>query len=88
MTVGVDGPIVCSRCRVPIEASASFGCEPVVRCPVCGQTDTLDSARREACQHTAQALLSRMLGRPTDKPESSFRFVEGRAGYTRHGALI
>ena len=87
MALGQDGPILCGRCGVPVEASGSFGREPVVRCPVCGQTDTLDGARREACQHTAHALLSRILGRPTDKPQSSYRFVEGRAGPIGHGAL-
>ncbi len=70
--------ILCGRCRVAVEVSTASGCETSVRCPQCGESDTLEDARREAAQHTAHELLSTMLRnlRPGG-PELYFRFVEG-----------
>jgi hypothetical protein len=73
--------ILCGCCKAPVVVSVSCGREPKVCCPVCGQSDTLENARREAAQHTAHRLLSSMLSglRTKDQPELSFRFVEGGA---------
>jgi hypothetical protein len=77
--------IMCGRCRVAVEVSASSACETRVCCPSCGESDTLEEARREAGQHTAHRLLSVMLRglRTDDRPELYFRFVEG--GESRAG---
>jgi len=74
-------PILCGRCRVPVEISASSGDDKddiKVCCPTCGQSDTLEHARREASQHTAHKLLSNMLSgmRTNGQPELHFHFVE------------
>ncbi len=71
--------ILCGRCRLPVEFSAASGRDTTVCCPTCGQSDTLEEARREAAQHTAHRLLSSMLSglRAKDQPELYFRFVEG-----------
>ena len=69
-------PILCGRCRIPVERSTETTRLTTVCCPNCGQTDTLEDARREAAQHTAHKLLSAML-RTNDQPELYFRFVEG-----------
>lgn len=67
--------ILCGRCRTEVHLELASGIETVVRCPVCGETDTLDAARREASQHTAYAFLQRAL-RPlkTGAPEVRYRF--------------
>ena len=72
-------PILCGRCKIPVDVSA--GRERRVCCPACGQTDTLEEARREAGQHTAHTLLWRMLQGvlKKDQQEPSFRFVEGES---------
>ena len=79
--MGFEEPqlILCGRCRIAVEVSPASGGETKVCCPICGQTDTLDDARREAAQHTAHKLLSGMLRdvRTNDQPELYFRFVEG-----------
>ncbi|HZZ60333.1 MAG TPA: hypothetical protein VFE63_04050 [Roseiarcus sp.] len=70
--------ILCGRCRRPVELSAPSGQATIVSCPTCGQSDTLEEARREAAQHTAHRVLSAMLSglRAKDQPELYFRFVE------------
>ena len=72
-------PLLCGRCKVPVDVSAASGREETVCCRICGRSDTLEYARREAAQHTAHKLLSRMLSglRAKDQPELYFRFVEG-----------
>ena len=67
-------PILCGRCRVPVEISASSGWETKVHCPTCGHSETLKEARREASQHAAHILLSDMLRGLTtnDRPEPFF----------------
>lgn len=79
MDVNEPQRILCGRCRVPVQISAPSGYETNVCCPICGQSDTLEQARREASQHTAHILLSNMLGglRTNDRPELFFHFVEG-----------
>ncbi len=87
-------PPLCGRCKVDVVLS-----DDMVRCPRCGQTDTLDDACREAAQHTAHKILSAVLrdSRTNDRPELYFRFVESgdvepwltatpRRGVTRGGA--
>jgi len=65
--------------RFPSTFRPASGREETVCCRICGQNDTLEDARREAAQHTAHKLLSRMLSglRTKDQPELYFRFVEG-----------
>ena len=72
-------PILCGRCRRPVEVSAPAGRATIVCCPTCGQSDTLEEARREAAQHAAHRILWTMLSglRAKDQPELYFRFVEG-----------
>jgi uncharacterized paraquat-inducible protein A len=71
-------PILCGRCGIAVQVTASSRGEERVSCPRCGETDTLDDARREASRHTAHRVLSAMLsGMGTDRPELAFRFVEG-----------
>ena len=80
--------ILCGRCRVAVTSSTA-GLAIFVFCPVCGESDTLENARREAGQHTAHQLLQLMLRAPIKKgPMLHFRFVEesgdqGRATYRR-----
>jgi hypothetical protein len=76
MPFGEAQQILCGRCKVPIGVSDSSSWEPTVTCPICGQSGTLEEARREAGQHAAHRLLSRMLD-VLDRPELSFRFIEG-----------
>jgi hypothetical protein len=72
-------PILCGRCRVPVEILTSSGRETKVHCPTCGHSETLEEARREASQHAAHMVLSNMLSglRTNDRPELFFHFVEG-----------
>lgn len=79
MDFNEDRRILCGRCRIPVQIAASSDCETQVRCPICGHSDSLEEARREASQHTAHILLSSMLrGLGTsDRPELFFHFVEG-----------
>jgi len=72
------GPILCGRCGVVVEIMARSDGETRVCCPICGETDTLADARREASRHTAHEVLSAMLrGIRGDGPDVAFRFVEG-----------
>jgi hypothetical protein len=83
-------PILCGRCRVPVEISAPSGWETKVHCPTCGQSETLEEARREASKHTAHVLLSNMLRglRTNDRPELFFHFVEGGDSRPGRRALV
>ena len=65
--------ILCGRCRTLVEVLS--GTETIVRCPSCGENDTLEAARREASRHTAYAFLQRAL-RPikAGAPEVRYRF--------------
>jgi hypothetical protein len=73
-----EEPILCGRCRTVVQFETVSGIETIVRCPVCGESDTLEAARREASQHMAYAFLQRML-RPikTDEPQVRYRFHAG-----------
>jgi len=73
-----DELIVCGRCRTVVQVEALSGGETVVRCPACGESDTLEAARREASQHTAYAFLQQAL-RPlkAGAPEVRYRFHAG-----------
>ena len=68
--------VLCGRCKVPVSFSTSREPETTVRCPICGESDTLQNAAREAGQHSAYKILSYMLNRPANKPELFFRFTE------------
>jgi hypothetical protein len=70
--------ILCGRCKTPVEIEAVRPIEEIVRCPVCGETDSIEAARREASQHTAYRLLRRALG-PLNAgaPEVRYRFHAG-----------
>ena len=71
-----DERILCGRCRAAVvRCEAVSEVETIVRCPVCGESDTLEAARREASRHTAYAFLQRAL-RPikAGAPEVSYRF--------------
>ena len=68
--------IFCGRCNVPIDVLSSSNPDPIIRCPVCGESESLEEARTEAGRHSAHMLLSHML----DLKERSrlfFRFVWG-----------
>jgi hypothetical protein len=68
--------ILCGKCRVQVE-KFHVGFESMVRCPKCGETDTLRIARREAGEHTAHQLLQRILAHLLDsKPSRASRFIE------------
>ena len=70
--------LLCGRCRVPVALDQS-GAEIIVRCPECGESDTLEAARREAGQHSAHKLIQRALYRDPieqQQPELAFRFIE------------
>ena len=76
-----DKSLLCGRCHVGLEVSANAYDDRIVRCPMCGETDTLSNALREAGQHVAHKLLSGMLrgafsGLATKQPALHFRFVE------------
>ena len=67
--------IVCGRCRKPVQFETVRGIETIVRCPICGESDTLDAARREASEHTAHVFLQRALGPiKAGAPEVRYRF--------------
>ena len=67
--------ILCGRCRTAVVCEAVSEGEAIVRCPICGESDTLVAARREASRHTAYAFLQRAL-KPikAGAPEVSYRF--------------
>jgi len=68
--------LFCGRCRVAV-TSSNAGLAIFVCCPVCGESDTLENARREAEQHTAHLLLQLVLRAPIGKgPALHFRFIE------------
>lgn len=73
-----DECILCGRCRTPVHVEALSGIQTIVRCPGCGEHDTLEAARREASQHTAYAFLQQAL-RPlkAGAPEVRYRFHAG-----------
>ena len=68
--------VLCGRCKVPVSLSTSREPETTVRCLICGESDTLQNAAREAGQHSAYKVLSHILRRPNDKRELYFRFTE------------
>jgi hypothetical protein len=68
--------LLCGRCGVAVTSSIE-GPTIFVCCPVCGESDTLENARREAGRHTAHQLLQLMLRAHLGKgPALHFRFVE------------
>jgi NMD protein affecting ribosome stability and mRNA decay len=68
--------LLCGRCRVVVTSSIE-GPVRFVCCPVCGESDTAENARREAGRHTAHQLLQLMLRAHLRKgPALHFRFVE------------
>ena len=82
MPVEAAKRLLCGRCRVRLDISA-YGLDgPMVRCPTCGESDTVENALREAGQHVAHTLLSSMLrgavsgsSMPARAP-LHFRFIE------------
>lgn len=83
--MGEPKSLLCGRCSVRLNVSADAHGDAIVCCPACGERDTLKNARREAGQHLAHRLLSRMLrGRDSElspreaeqRPGLHFRFVE------------
>jgi uncharacterized Zn finger protein (UPF0148 family) len=78
------GAVLCGKCLTPVDVHPSGG-EATVRCPICGENETLQVAQREARQHTAYRLIQRALtGLTEPKPDLSFRFIE-RAGPRHRG---
>ena len=76
MKIGTDAEerILCGRCKAAVEIEAQPA-EEIVRCPICGETDTAEAARREASQHTAYRLVQRALGPlKAGAPEVRYRF--------------
>ena len=70
------GAILRGKCRTLVDVHRSGG-EAIVRCPICGESDTLREAQREARQYTAHRLIQRALtGLTEPKPELTFRFIE------------
>jgi hypothetical protein len=87
--MGENRFLLCGRCNVRLNVSADAHGDPIVCCPACGERDTLENAMREAGQHSAHKLLSRMLrGAISElsapdaeqRPPLHFRFVEGEGG--------
>jgi len=79
MKIGADGEerILCGRCKAAVEIEARPA-EEIVRCPICGETDTAEAARREASEHTAYLLVRRALGSlKAGAPEVRYRFHAG-----------
>jgi len=81
-----DRALLCGRCRVRLDVPADADDNSIVSCPACGESDTLKNALREAGEHFAHKLLSRMLrGAESElsapeaehRPPLHFRFVEG-----------
>ena len=75
--------LLCGRCRVRLEILAHGLDGPMVRCPTCGESDTVKNALREAGQHVAHTVLSSMLrgaasglGTPATRGPLHFRFIE------------
>ena len=79
MRLGADAEerILCGRCRTPVVIEVRPA-EEIVRCPICGETDTAEAARREASQHTAYQLVRLALS-PLNAgaPEVRYRFHAG-----------
>jgi hypothetical protein len=83
--MGENRTLLCGRCNVRLDVPADAGDDSIVSCPACGESDTLKNALREAGEHFAHKLLSRML-RGADSESSApgaeprpalyFRFVE------------
>ncbi|RBP17241.1 hypothetical protein DFR50_103126 [Roseiarcus fermentans] len=70
-----EEPILCGRCRTVVHLETPSVAETIVRCPVCGESDTLEAARREASQHTAYAFLQHALWPiKAGAPEVRYRF--------------
>jgi len=66
------GAILRGKCRTLVDVHRSGG-ETIVRCPICGESDTL----REARQYTAHRLIQRALtGLTEPKRDLNFRFIE------------
>ena len=76
-------PLLCGKCRIPVEGRTEADGSNRVRCPRCGENDTLNNAVREAAGHKAEKLVKGMfagLGKSpyvtvTSSPEHSFRFI-------------
>jgi predicted RNA-binding Zn-ribbon protein involved in translation (DUF1610 family) len=67
--------ILCGRCGVPVQIEAD---RLTVHCPVCGENDTLEGARREASEHTAYAFLQDIIWPiKAGAPEVRYRFHAG-----------
>ncbi len=81
--------LLCGHCRVPIEGRTYDDGHQEAVCPVCGQTDTIENAVREAGEYAAYEL-AKQLGSSFadtirdsdafkvtahDLPERSFRFI-------------
>jgi hypothetical protein len=71
----IEDRIFCGRCEAPVQVEICQGTETTVRCPICGASDTLEGARREASQHTAHLLLKAALWPlKAGEAEISYRF--------------
>ena len=72
--------IMCGQCRAAVRVS-TVGRDTIVVCSICGESDTLEAARREAGRHTAHLVLSRLLRSEADgRPALRFRFIEAETG--------
>ena len=70
-----DERILCGRCRAPVQIETPRAIEEIVRCPICGESDTVEAARKEASEHTAYVFLRRALGAlKAGAPEVRYRF--------------
>ena len=70
--------IVCGRCKEAVRIETMQASETVVRCPICGESDTLEAARREAGQHIAYVFLQSALGSlKANAPQVRYRFHAG-----------
>lgn len=81
--------ILCARCKVPIKGSGDPETDAIVTCPICGETDSLENALREASEYMADkvvhgsldAMFAGLKGSPNIKvttnplPERGYRFI-------------
>jgi len=67
--------ILCGRCNAPVRFETVRAVGEIVRCPICGESDTVEAARREASEHTAYVFLQRALSSlKANAPQVRYRF--------------
>jgi hypothetical protein len=81
----IEDQILCGQCKAPVQIESYPGPETMVRCPICGVSETLEEARREASKHIAHSLLRAALWpMKAGEPEVSYRFHATRIPRAAH----